>query len=73
MTPPQLHINLDELFKAGKLPTNTVGDPGTQGAAVAGIQGMGVKTPLAAAVAAATIGFANELHIPKGMTFAIGT
>ena len=53
-------------------PTNTVGDPGAQGAAVTGTQGIGVKTPNAAAVAAATCGFAMEVHIPKGMILTIG-
>jgi hypothetical protein len=52
--------------------TSTVGDPGAQGAAVTGTQGMGVRTPSAAAVAAATIGFAIELHIPNGIMFTIG-
>ena len=34
---------------------------------------MGVSTPNAAAVAAATCGFAMEVHIPNGMMFIIGT
>jgi hypothetical protein len=33
---------------------------------------MGVKTPSAAEVADATVGFASDEHIPKGGTFAIG-
>jgi hypothetical protein len=33
---------------------------------------MGVSTPKAAAVAAATVGFAMELHTPNGGIFAIG-
>ena len=45
----------------------TVGDPGAQGAAQAGTQGCGVRTPDAAAVALATAGLAIELHIPKVM------
>ena len=53
-TPPQLHMHLLELFS-----------PGAQGAAHAGIHGMGVSTPIAAAVALATVGFAGLLHIPK--------
>jgi len=52
--------------------TSAVGAPGTQGAGVFGIQGIGVNTPNAAAVAAATSGFAMELHIPNGNTFTIG-
>ncbi len=58
--PPQLHMHLEELFSAGILPISTVGDPGTHGAAVTGMQGIGVKTPNAAAVADATIGFAID-------------
>ena len=72
MTPAQVHMHLLELFSAGFLPIITVGEPGAQGAVVTGMQGWGVKTPLAAVVAAATCGLANELHIPKGMIFFIG-
>ncbi len=54
------------------MPTNTVGEPGTQGAAVTGIQGIGVSTPSAAAVAAITVGLAIEVHMPKGKIFTIG-
>lgn len=52
--------------------TSTVEEPGAYGAVVTGMQGMGVKTPKAAAVADATDGFAIELHIAKGMIFSIG-
>lgn len=72
MTPPQLHINFESFCSAGRPPINTVGEPGAQGAAVAGTQGIGVKTPSAAAVAAATIGFAGQLHMPNGMTLTMG-
>lgn len=72
ITPAQLHIHLHVLFNAGFPPTNTVGDPGAHGAAITGIQGIGVKTPMAADVAAATCGFAIEVHIPKGIMFTIG-
>ena len=65
-------MHLHVLFTVGFPPTNTVGDPGAQGAAVTGTQGIGVKTPSAAAVAAATCGFAMEVHIPKGMILTIG-
>jgi hypothetical protein len=37
------------------------------------MQGMGVKTPIAAEVAAATVGFAIDIHIPNGRMFTIGT
>lgn len=72
ITPPQLHINMEELLRAGMFPMSTVGDPGVQGAAVTGIQGIGVRTPRAAAVAEATVGFAMELHMPNGMIFTMG-
>jgi hypothetical protein len=39
---------------------------------VTGMQGIGVRTPSAAAVAAATVGFAREMHMPKGGMFTIG-
>ena len=73
MTPPHWHINLQLLFKAGFLAIMTVGEPGAQGAGVTGTQGMGVSTPRAAVVALATVGLDNEVHIPKGMIFFIGT
>jgi len=49
----------------GISPSITVGAPGTHGATVAGMHGIGVSTPIAAAVAAATIGFAGDMHIAK--------
>jgi hypothetical protein len=54
------------------LAMSTVGDPGTHGAAVTGMHGIGVNTPIAAAVAAATVGLAGDWHIPKGKMFSIG-
>jgi hypothetical protein len=36
------------------------------------MHGIGVSTPMAAAVAAATSGFAGEEHIPNGMMLVIG-
>lgn len=72
ITPPQLHINFESFCSAGIEPISTVGEPGAHGAAVAGTHGIGVNTPSAAAVAAATIGFAGQLHMPNGMTFTMG-
>lgn len=66
MIPPQLHVSLEELFRAGIFATITVDEPGAHGAAITGIQGIGVKTPKLAAVADATVGFAIDWHIPKG-------
>lgn len=61
------------LFTAGLPPTITVATPGAQGPAITGVHGCGVNTPHAAAVAALTAGFANDVHMAKGMTFTIGT
>ena len=72
ITPAQLHMHLDVLSSIGCLPSMTVGAPGTQGEEVAGMHGIGVSTPNAAAVAAATIGFAGDMHMPKGMIFTKG-
>src|SRR6476660_5519805 len=72
MSPPHMHISFDELVRAGLPATITVGDPGAHGDVVFGMQGMGVKTPRAAAVAAATAGFAGDMHMPNGAILAIG-
>lgn len=71
ITPPQAHISCDLESKAGTWPKVAVGQPGAHGARVIGMQGMGVKTPIAAAVAAATVGLAGEVHIPNGVMLAI--
>lgn len=65
-------MHFEELFNAGLFPINTVGEPGNHGAGITGKHGMGVSTPNAAAVAAATIGFARLLHIPNGGMFTKG-
>ena len=72
ITPAQLHINLQVLFNVGIFPINTVTDPGIQGLIVIGIHGIGVNTPNAAVVAAATIGLASDVHMAKGKIFFIG-
>ena len=72
ITPPKLHMHLEILSSAGMLAISTVGAPGTHGDVVAGMQGMGVSAPIAAAVAAATAGLASDLHMPKGMMFVMG-
>jgi hypothetical protein len=53
-------------------PISTVGEPVVHGAGVFGTQGMGVRTPIAADVADATVGFAREVHMPKGMMLTMG-
>jgi hypothetical protein len=72
MTPPQIQFNVEMLSSAGALHNKTVGAPATQGAGVAGTQGIGVNTPIAAAVAAATVGLAGDMHIPNGRMFVSG-
>ena len=67
-----MQVQVEELFNAGMLPSMTVAEPGAQGATVAGIHGMGVRTPRAAAVAAATVGLAMDMHMPKVGMFTIG-
>ena len=72
MTPPYMHMSLQELLSAGLPPMSTVGDPGVQGAVHTGMHGMGVSVPMAAAVAAATVGLVMDLHMPNGMILTIG-
>ena len=72
MAPPKAQKHCDVLLIIGKFPIITVGFPGVHGAGITGIQGIGVRTPKAAAVAVATVGFANDEHIPKGKIFTIG-
>jgi hypothetical protein len=72
MVPPKLHMHVEAASSAGTLSINTPGTPGIQGLAVAGTHGAGVKTPRAAAVAAATAGFDGNLHNPNGKIFAMG-
>jgi len=72
MTPAQLHMSFEELLSAGWLAMSAVGLPGTHGAGVTGMQGIGVSAPIAAAVADATVGFARLWHMPNGITFSMG-
>jgi hypothetical protein len=67
-----MHMHWLELLSAGLLAINTVGEPGTHGAVVFGIHGIGVNTPSAAAVADATVGLAMDMHIPNGGMFSRG-
>jgi hypothetical protein len=69
--PPQAHVHMEVLLRAGMPPIIQVGDPGVQGA-VTGMQGIGVRTPRAAAVAAATVGFAMDMHMANGGMLTIG-
>ena len=72
ITPPQAQLHIHVLLSAGMLLINTVGLPGCHGPTVTGTQGIGVRTPSAAAVAAATAGLLGVMHMPKVGMFAIG-
>ena len=72
ITPSHIHINIWVLSSVGIFPSKTFGTPVTHGVVVAGIQGIGVKTPRAAAVALATTGLAILVHIPNGIILTIG-
>ena len=72
ITPAQVHISTEVSFSAGAPPTIWVGEPGAHGAWVTGVHGIGVSTPRAAAVAAATAGFAMDTHMPNGMMLTNG-
>ena len=48
------------------------GAPGSHGVSVAGMHGIGVKTPNAAAVALATDGLAMLVHTPKDWMLIMG-
>jgi hypothetical protein len=72
MVPPHMHMQVSEAWSAGILATVVCAAPGVHGATVAGIQGMGVSTPKAAAVAEATVGLAGDWHMPKGMMLVMG-
>lgn len=65
-------MHIDVLVNAGIPPAWTVGEPGAHGAGTTGVHGIGVSAPRAAAVAAATIGFAMLVHMPNGMMFVKG-
>ena len=70
--PPHEQINLHELSNVGMPPVNTAVLPVIQGETVIGMQGMGVRTPIAAAVAAATVGLARLMQVPKVGMLAMG-
>lgn len=53
-------------------PNKTVGVPVIHGDVVTGMHGMGVRTPSAAAVAAATAGLLGVMHAPNGMMLTMG-
>jgi hypothetical protein len=64
-----MHLLLS--FRADCPLTFTCRLPGVHGAAITGIHGIGVNTPMAAEVADATVGLAIDWHIPKVEMLAI--
>lgn len=72
IVPPREHTHLDVASTHGMPATRVVVDPGDHGEAMSGVHGCGVKTPLAAVVAATTAGFVKLAHIPNGGMFAMG-
>ena len=70
--PPNAHINEDSIVKRGPVIPRTVGFVGIHGPAGVGMHVPGVKTPRAAAVCAAVIGFNKLVHIPNGITLTKG-
>lgn len=72
ITPPQLHVHIEASVNAGMPAIMVVAAPGVHGADVAGTHGIGVSTPSAAEVAAATVGLASDVHIPNGGMFTNG-
>src|SRR5579884_2094357 len=72
ITPPQAQWHWADEVSAGVPPIRVWAAGGAHGAGVTGIQGMGVRTPSAAAVAEATVGLDRLVHIPNGGMFTIG-
>ena len=72
MQPPHAQKHLQLLINAGRCDTLTIGEPGAHGAAITGMHGIGVRTPHAAAVAEATVGFDIDWHMPKGRILLMG-
>jgi hypothetical protein len=72
ITPPKEHTQVEPATSAGLPPMVVRGAVGIQVPAIAGTHGIGVSTPSAAAVAAATVGLAMLEHIPNGAMLTIG-
>ncbi len=72
MFPPNAQMQVAPATSTGMPPAVICGAIGVHGATTTGTQGIGVSTPSAAAVAAATVGFASDWHMPNGTMFAPG-
>ncbi len=70
MTPAKAQKHCAPATTTGMPPTSVCGAIGVHGPAITGTQGIGVSTPSAAAVAAATVGLASDWHMPNGGMFA---
>jgi hypothetical protein len=73
MSPPHRQLQLHESSRAGFPSRMTEGDPGDHEDTMLGTQGMGVRTPSAAAGAAATVGFARLVHMPNDAMLSMGS
>ena len=72
MEPPHIQLQVLLSSKAVNLPIHTSETPGDQGDTVAGTQGIGVNTPIAALVAAATVGLEVDEQVPNDIMFTKG-
>ena len=72
ISPPQVQVSMEFFVSAGRLPIRVRGAPGSQGEKVMGMQGIGVNTPNAEAVAESTVGLRSEEHMPNGRIFSKG-
>ena len=66
--PAYTHVSLQSCARHGFPPIRTLFPSGIK-LIVCGMQGCGVRTPSAAAVAEATSGLVSVVHSPKGPTF----
>lgn len=72
ITPPYAQFSMHGLLSIGLWLHFTRNEPGAHGPGMTGTHGIGVRTPIAAVVAEATVGLANEVHTPAGTRFTIG-
>jgi len=72
ITPPHEQVHIAPAVNAGRPPISVRVAPGAHGATGTGTHGIGVNTPSAAAVADATVGLLNVVHIPNGGMFTMG-
>ena len=66
ITPPNAHTHIDDRVIEGRFLSSSFGFGGAHGATIAGMHGIGAPN------AAATAGFAGDVHIPNGSMFMNG-